>query len=362
MLGIGLALLLQATTVEAVAETRTMWLGLVDRDGQRPSQERTAADRTAGGGPGERAPAGQGAGMRMPSGDRGADMRMPSGDRAARGGSGGEGGGARSHGERMQKALIYEGVFPQANARPAGAGPLDARFWLERPDHRLVPLTVRQEGPRRRVEFPTGTGGDYRLIGYDGDRVAGGSRLHLYAYYGFMMHGEVPGKVQRDTAYRPGFLGGTPRLEIVRFFDNDGDRYRSRVGHTARVQVLFEGKPLANAPISLTTSQDWQRRLQTDADGKAEFTLIKEEFRDGPIDKNRTALFLLQTEHVEDSPGNYFGNPYERERFVATLAFQVFPDSNEWESKRVAYLIFVFTTLVGGAAIVTQRLRRRTRA
>lgn len=263
---------------------------------------------------------------------------------------------------RMRKAIVRAGLFPEGKKDVPDTDLAATQFWLELPDNRLTPIELKKKRGRYRVDYPTKTGGDYRLIGYNGNQVADRNRQHRYSYYAFMTHGDKPDKQPRDPIQHPGFHEDKPKLEIVRLYDSERDRYRSRAGHKLQVRVLYKGAPVPNAPLTLTTSKNWQKNLETDERGEAEFTLIKDDFQQSAFNKRKSTLYLLRTEHIADSPGELSGEAYDRERYVATLSFLVFPDSNEWESKQSAFLIAVFTIVVAAAAIIVHRMRRRNRA
>jgi hypothetical protein len=230
------------------------------------------------------------------------------------------------------------------------------------PDNSFEPLKPQKKKGRYHIDYLYKTGGNYRLIGYNGGHVRDNTRQHLYSYYNFMAHGDKPSKKQRDLSPRPGFHDGNPMLEIVRFYDRARHRYRSRAGHKLYVRVLYKGKPVAEAPVTLTTSKNWQNKVETDERGEASFTLIKEDFQRAILNKRKSTLFMVQAEHTENTSGEVSGHAYGRERHIATLSFRVFPDSNEWENKHIAFLVVIFTVIVSGTAIVVYRIRRRKKA
>ena len=263
-------------------------------------------------------------------------------------------GGSSSMGWTRQ-AKIRAGKFPSRRDTLSMEDMAATQFWLEMPDNRVLPVKLQRKGNTYQLNFRTKTGGNYRLLGYNGHGVEGGDRLHHYAFYSFMTHGDKPRKKTRDTRQIPGFHNGRPMLELFRLYDREGERYRSRAGHRARVRVLFKGEPLTNAPLILTTSKNWSKSLRTDAKGEAEFVLVKDDFQEGVLDKRKSSLYMLQTEHVEHSPGQLGGVGFDNQRYIATLSFSVFPDSNEWESKHFAFLIAMVTMIGAGTAIAIRR-------
>ncbi len=260
------------------------------------------------------------------------------------------------------QALVKAGNFPLTKSGPTDPDLQFTEFWLELPDNQIVAIDLKKTRGRYQLEIPAETGGNYRLIGYNRNRVEAGSLLHRYSFYNFMRHGDAPDTMPRDMSYRRGFDDGRPTLEIVRLYDRERERYRSQSGQEARIRVLYKGEPVANAPVTLKTSDNWQKRVITDDNGEAHFTLIKDVFQDGVFDKRKSTIYLFETEYVEDIAGHLGGIGYDREAHIATLSFQVFPDSNEWESKRIAFIIVLFTAVIAGAAIALHRSRRRNRA
>jgi hypothetical protein len=363
---VGFTLIAQGFVIQAYAKEKLIWIEPVVRDYRQMWKKKPADQNKSGGAQAAERKSGRPtdvtasidktkSGRPSDKAGRPADQK-PKGEKKRSWGGGGHGMG------RMRKANVRSGTFPQTKANLSDPDLKYTQFWLEMPDNRVMPVKLKQKGGGYNLSYPTKGGGDYRLIGYNGNHIEDGVRRHFYSFYNFMTHGDHPDEKPRDMKYRPGFHDGKPKLEMERVYNSRRGRYRSKAGQDARVRVLFKGQPVANAPVILTTSQNWQKRLMTDAQGEAAFTLIKEEFQGEVLDKRKATLYMLQTEHTEDSSGQLSGLEYNRETYAATLSFRVYPDSNEWESKRMAFLIAVFTTVVAGAAITVQRTRRRKKA
>ena len=99
--------------------------------------------------------------------------------------------------------------------------------------------------------------------------------------------------------------------------------------------------------------------MRTDERGEVEFTLIKDDFQRGILDKRKSQLYMLQTEYEEQKPGQLSGLAYDKQRYVATLSFRVAPDNNEWESKHIAFLLAMITIIGAGTAIAIRRSRQK---
>lgn len=369
VLAAGLLQMAPGLTTKVFADDSVIWIEPVARDYGRSWKKKTAASRNtrpagdhASADLGKSEPSGRPGGARRappPPPEKGApsaafqQKNAPKAERKR---------GMGHSMRRMRKAYIRAGVFPRGSSGQSGPYLSQTRFWLELPNNSLMPVKLQKKRGRYRIEYPYTTGGDYLLISYNGNHVQNGVRQHLYAYYSFMAHGDKPDKKPRDLSFRPGFQDGSPKLEIIRFYDRARHRYRSRAGHKLHARVLYKGKPVAKAPVTLTTSKGWQKRLETDEKGEASFTIIKEDFQRGVLDTRKSTLYMLRTEHSENTPGDVYGRGYDSERYVATLSFQVFPDNNEWESKRIAFLVVIFMVIVVGTAIVIYRMRRRKKA
>lgn len=259
------------------------------------------------------------------------------------------------------KLLVRGGDFPPGPSQADNAGIAGTQFWLEKPDNSVMSLGLDKKRGGYKVSYATGQGGHYRIVGYNGNEVRNGSRLHLFSFYEFMAHGDKPQPQPGERGDRRGYLDGRPVFELTRVYDSERGRFRSRAGDRAVVRVLFRGQPASDVPVTLTTARNWSKTARTDASGNAEFTLIKDVFQDGPFDKNRSSLFMLKAEHTEPATGQISGIGFEQERYVATLSFPVYPDSGEWESKRMAFLVAFATMLAAATAIGINRSRNRRR-
>ncbi len=352
----GLLQIAPGMATDVLADDSVIWIEPVSRDYGRTWKKKTAAPRSS-----EARTSGRHGGSEQ-RGRPGAAQEPSAAIRREGARRAGNRRDAERGTYRVHRAIVRAGVFPYTEADLSEPTISGTRFWLELPDNGLIPVEPQKKRGRYRVELPRQTGGNYRLVGYNGNYVADGTRRHLYTYYSFMSHGDKPETQPRDSSPRPGFHIGKPIFEIIRLYDSERHRFRTRAGHRLRVRVLYKGNPVVYAPVTLTTSENWHKKLATDERGEAEFTLIKEDFQRGVFDTRKSTLYMLQAEQTEISPGDLGGSAYEHEKYVATLSMRVFPDSNEWESKYVAFLVMTFTVLIVGAAIILHRTGRRNKA
>lgn len=252
---------------------------------------------------------------------------------------------------------MHEGMPPISHARPAGAA--GTSMWLEKPDHEIIAIDPSKRRKRTTGNYRTAYGGNYRIVAYRDAGVSGGVRSHLYSFYEFMAHGDKPPFKRTSAQERAGYFAGRPEFEIRRIYPNDSERYRSRTGNKARLIISYRGKPLAGKPVSLTTGQGWHQTRTTDANGQAEFTLIKEDFPEGGGDKRRSSLYLAQASHQAAQKGQLGDQSFEQALHVATMSIRVSPSALDWESRSMAYFLSVFTIGGAGFAIAIRRRRKR---
>ncbi|MCK8785008.1 DUF4198 domain-containing protein [Roseomonas sp. NAR14] len=75
--------------------------------------------------------------------------------------------------------------------------------------------------------------------------------------------------------------------------------------------VLFDGRPLPRAEVTLVAPPRWERRLHTDAEGRV------------TIETPWAGRYVAEVAHVEDKPGGEGDRAYARRRYVSTISFTV---------------------------------------
>jgi hypothetical protein len=256
-----------------------------------------------------------------------------------------------------QMFYLYAGSFPDKEKKSDYLK--NTHFRLEDPDGSMKGLVSIRGPDSYMVAAPNKNGGWYRLTAYNDYGVKNGNRFHLFTQDCFINHSDRVKREKTEKLEWPGFYKGRPIFEIVRITEDEGQQYRVEEGDELRLKVLLKGEPLKGVNITLITEKKWRRTIKTDDNGEAFFTLIKETFLQGKTDKTRTHRYLLVTEYSVGSPGNYNGQAYENERYVATMPLRVYPSSLDWESKSTGYLVVMFTILVVSGATAIRRKRRR---
>jgi hypothetical protein len=74
------------------------------------------------------------------------------------------------------------------------------------------------------------------------------------------------------------------------------------------VQVLFDGKPLPKASVTLYSENGWQRALRADADGRVDLALPW------------PGRYVLHVKHSLDAPGEFDGKAYAVKNLITTLS------------------------------------------
>jgi hypothetical protein len=148
-------------------------------------------------------------------------------------------------------------------------------------------------------------------------------------------------------------------MEIVQLVEDMQQQYAIRSGDELQVKVFLKGKTVKGAHLTLITEKNWQKKIKTDEKGEGLFTLIKETFSEGKIDKSRVEKYLLIAVHEVDGPGNHNGRAYEKQRYIVTLPLRVYPSSLDWESKSTGYLVAMFGIGIISFAVAIRRKKRR---
>ncbi len=284
-------------------------------------------------------------------------------------GAGGRPSGRPSGGYSTKIIHLRDGAFPPGgpvrhkrftpapHKPPAGA--VKDVMWLEKPDRGILEINPQKRRNKATANYKTAQGGDYRIVAYRNAGLQNGRPTHLFGFYEFMAHGDKPGLKQPSPETRAGYFKGRPEFEISRDYEDEGERYRSRAGNTARLTVSFRGRRLQGVPVTLITAQGWRQTQSTDENGMAVFTLIKEDFPDGKTDKRKSSLYIARASYLAPPPGSGGADMSRGARYTATMSIRVSPSAYEWESRSTAYLVTIFTLGAAGTAIAVRRRRKK---
>ena len=258
----------------------------------------------------------------------------------------------------VEMFYLYSGSFPDKKRNDTYLQ--NTHFWLEDPDGSIKGLNLRKKGGPYMVAAPNKNGGWYQLTAYNDYGVKNGIRFHLFSQSRFLNHSDTVKRDEHEQTERAGFYEGRPIMQIVQLVEDMQQQYAIRSGDELRVKVFLKGKTVKGAYLTLITEKNWQKKIKTDEKGEGLFTLIKETFSEGKIDKSRVEKHLLIAVYEVDGPGNHNGRAYEKQRYIATLPLMVYPSSLDWESKSTGYLVAIFGLgIISGAAAIKRKRRRK---
>ena len=148
-------------------------------------------------------------------------------------------------------------------------------------------------------------------------------------------------------------LSDKTKIDLIRVKDVSEDSffYQNSMGDALTFQALFEGKPLADAKLTLLMQSGWSKSIRTDANGIAKFHIIRDYFpKWSEFDKRHKEEMLLTLLHM----------PSENEKYILTYPLVFYPNSSDYESYAYGLLLITLTLLVSG--IIIYRFRKnRTR-
>lgn len=130
-------------------------------------------------------------------------------------------------------------------------------------------------------------------------------------------------------------------------------------GDTLQFTVLGRGVPLAGVPVTMLTQQGWQKKTISNAQGKVEFTLIRDYFPAWNDFRRRTKeTFVVVAERDLLESGISQGETYKSIRYQATLSGKYAPSPYDYKSYAYGLGITVFVLAFGGLGVYLYRRRR----
>jgi len=166
--------------------------------------------------------------------------------------------------------------------------------------------------------------------------------------------------VDLDPAQKLAISDPTLPIEIVREH-HDKEKLFTRI--TSGDQVVFTlnrlGKPMPGTAVTLLTQQGWQKTATTNAEGRVEFTMIRDYFPAWNDFKRRTKeSFVVIAEVEAGESGMHQGQPYSKVNYQATLSGKYAPSSHDYKSYAWGLGVAIFALAFGGLAIYLYRRRR----
>ncbi len=149
--------------------------------------------------------------------------------------------------------------------------------------------------------------------------------------------------------------------EIVRLRkDKEGLFTRINYGDEITFQVLKAGKPVQNARVTFTSGQGWSNSAQSDEDGQAVFTVIRDYYpgRWELFEKRHRETYLVSASFTTPDSGEQAGGKYASTRYTATLSGAYYPGMADYESYSSGLMIGMAGLVLTGGSVYLFRRRR----
>lgn len=247
-----------------------------------------------------------------------------------------------------------------------GGNPLTARpatgeetALLLAPGGKASELPVEPHGGPYNVTFPTPDLGCYNV--YLVRRVVAGDGLDVAVAKTEVVRGEMGRGGGTDPALVAAATDARVPVEIVRERKGqEGLFTRINYGDTVIFRVLRAGRPVQDARVTFTSGRGWSNNVQSDADGRAAFTVIRDYYPDSwsLFDKRHRETWLVAASFATPEAGEYQGGKYASTRYAATLSGAYYPGVADYESYASGLMIGLTGLLFTGTGVWLYRRRR----
>lgn len=277
--------------------------------------------------------------------------------------AGGQMGGMGGMAEAGRGAVPMKRVWLRAGGNPKTARPATAEesALVQGPDGKTSEIAVEPHGGPYNVKFPTPAQGSYNV--YFSRRAQDGDTLTVSLAKAEVMAASMGHGTSKDVAARLVMPRTEPRIpvEIVRERKEKEALFtRINYGDEIAFQVLKAGKPVQNARVTFTSGQGWSNSAQSDEDGRATFTVIRDYYpRDWSLfDKRHRETYLVAASFSTPEAGEYQGSRYASTRYTATLSGAYYPGTSDYESYSDGLLVGGAGLLFTGTSVWWFRRRR----
>jgi len=131
-------------------------------------------------------------------------------------------------------------------------------------------------------------------------------------------------------------------------------------GDDVTFKVFLNGVPVEGSNVMLSTQKRWINNLKTGINGEATFQLIGDYYSKWKeLNKREIHNFLLIAEHTVTEDGSYEGIPYQRIRYIGTLADTYIPSKTMYTSYVYGLLLLTFVITITSIFIYSHRERRK---
>lgn len=132
-------------------------------------------------------------------------------------------------------------------------------------------------------------------------------------------------------------------------------------GDRLGIEALHYGKPATGAKISVTTEQQWTKRMRTDKEGKTSFRLIEDYFADDwkKFKRRNAGAFTVVAHYDKDESGEYNGQKFDKVSMVTSFHWKYNPAMEGYMSYSAGLYAGIFTIGIGGLGIFYHRQRKK---
>lgn len=149
-------------------------------------------------------------------------------------------------------------------------------------------------------------------------------------------------------------------IELIREHKPD-EKVMTRIqsGDRSVYFVRSFGKPVEGAVVTIQTQEGWRKRAFTDAQGRVEFTLVRDYFPDwSDFNKRKTGSFLVLAEVERPNAGALDGKPYATTRYRTSMAGRYYPATYDYQSYAWGLGVVLFAVALGALSVWIYRRNR----
>ncbi|UDQ98783.1 hypothetical protein AAEX28_01535 [Lentisphaerota bacterium WC36G] len=258
---------------------------------------------------------------------------------------------------------IKSGEFKEKN--------IDKQFfcWLEDPAQKLFKIPTKNNKDSYTINFKTPEEGYHNLYTFYNCNVKNNTKYFIYSqanFRVFFMRGKPkgeqppPGKTLQNLD-NENIANGKPLIyfELLDKKNNKDSTYRI-TGGILPVKVYFKNNPIKNAKVTFISEKKWQKSIMTNADGIAQFTIIRDSF-ENKISKSMLGMAdAMKCKILVEYKINIKKKNYDQEVYKTSTILSIYPSPYDWYSRKTGYIIFVISCLtICGFFIVIKAKGRR---
>lgn len=131
-------------------------------------------------------------------------------------------------------------------------------------------------------------------------------------------------------------------------------------GDEVTFKVLYKSKPSVNADVKFITRKGWVNSAETDKNGNVTYELIRDHYPSiwSKFKKRKSEESIVVADYTVEEEGVYKGKPFDRIRYISTLAGRYYPSKQEYTSYVYGLMLLTFTLAFSSAGVYMHRNRR----